>query len=169
MASPRLQVRNTRKEHWRELSLSGSLFAVLDSCFQRSVRKKATELGAGRAISLYQGGPEACFENAAPFLFHLDTNTFDWLGESLWNTPWGILIYADAGFQALRTHLRGFLRVTGTDRQQYLFRFYDPRILRAFLTSCNDAELAQFFGPVRGFGTNAADDVTLFRLGDGVN
>jgi hypothetical protein len=28
------------------------------------------------------------------------------------------------------------------------FRFYDPRVLRAYLTTCTDDEIRTFFGPV---------------------
>lgn len=29
------------------------------------------------------------------------------------------------------------------------FRFYDPRVLRAFLPACGGAELSELFGPAR--------------------
>jgi hypothetical protein len=83
---------------------------------------------------------------------------------SFWGTSWGILIRSDVGFGPLRAHLQKFLRVRGADQKQYLFRFYDPYILGPFLKSCNDAELAQFFGPVSGFGANEGQDVTLFSM-----
>ena len=159
-----LQTRQTQKENWRQLSTSGRLYAIVETCHQKMVRPKAQELGPDRAVSLFQGTAEAQFENAAPFFFRADEAVFDWIVDSFWGRPWGILLWSDGAFDATRVHLQKFLRVRGADRGQYLLRFYDPNILGPFLKSCNDSELAEFFGPITAFGANLGQEVTLFRF-----
>lgn len=52
----------------------------------------------------------------------------------------------------LARHFRKFtLAEFETDGRIVDFRFYDPAILRLWLTSCTDRELAAFFGPVLAF------------------
>lgn len=164
MASSNLEIRRTEKEQWRQLAAGGRLYAIVETCHQKGVREKAREVGPSRAMSLFQGTYEAQYENAAPFFFHTDEATFDWIAASFWSRPWGILIWSDAAFDPLRTHFHKFLRVKGVNQTEYLLRFYDPNILGPFLKSCNDAELAQFFGPVSAFGANEGEAVGFYRM-----
>ena len=41
--------------------------------------------------------------------------------------------------------------VKGADRKKYYFRFYDPRVLQAFLPACTPQEARAFFGPIDRF------------------
>ena len=41
--------------------------------------------------------------------------------------------------------------VYGPDLEPLYFRYYDPRVLRAWLPTCDPAQLAEFFGPVEFF------------------
>jgi hypothetical protein len=54
------------------------------------------------------------------------------------------------------------LRVETPERKVVNFRFYDPRVLRAFLPACDRMEIAEFFGPIRVFVIEAEE------LGDAV-
>jgi Domain of unknown function (DUF4123) len=60
----------------------------------------------------------------------------------------GILLETSADLQTLGKHLRTIFVVTDEEAQEYFFRFYDPRVLRAFLPTCTANELREFFGPV---------------------
>ncbi|MEZ4455202.1 MAG: DUF4123 domain-containing protein [Gemmatimonadales bacterium] len=62
----------------------------------------------------------------------------------------GVAIVSDAEPEALRTHFRRFLMVATEAGQTLYFRFYDPRVLRIFLPTCDAEQLATFFGPVDG-------------------
>jgi hypothetical protein len=160
-----LQTADSQIEQWKNLCASGHLYAVVDACDQPSVARMAAEAGPDRAVSLYRGSAEEQYASIAPYLFHTDEKTFDWIAGSLWKSPWGILVYCDTQLEALRAHLRRFITVKAPDQKKYLLRFYDPRILPPFLKSCNDAEVRDFFGPVRGFGATQGDAVRLLRLG----
>ena len=158
-----LESKSTQKAEWQQLAGSGRLFAVIDACNEPSVLKKANEVGPQRAVSLYRGSAEQRYAHVGPFLFQIDEPSFGWINESLWKSEWGIFAYADSQLEALRTHFRHFLKVKSTDQKEYLFRFYDPRILPPFLEACNESELDEFFGPVRGFGAKDGDAVRLLR------
>ena len=160
----KLQTVLTQKDDWKRESAARRLFAVIDSCNQPSVPKKIAELGPARAVSLYRGGAEEQYETVAPYLVHVDEPTFDWIDQQLWQSPWGIFASSEVALETLRTHFRHFLTVKGTDGKPYLFRFYDPRILPAFLGSCNRDELVKFFGPVRGYGAKKDEGLSLIRL-----
>ena len=43
--------------------------------------------------------------------------------------------------------------VMGPDGKELYFRFYDPRIIRTFLESSTESEVAEFFGPIIRFVT----------------
>jgi hypothetical protein len=60
----------------------------------------------------------------------------------------GVLLSSRVRFETLYQHLRQLFVVTDEEGQEYFFRYYDPRVLRAFLPTCTPAELAEFFGPV---------------------
>ncbi len=61
----------------------------------------------------------------------------------------GILLLSEAWPQAMREHLRSVMRVEDERGAEFFFRFYDPRVLRAFLPTCTGSEAKQFFGPIR--------------------
>jgi hypothetical protein len=164
VANPRLQTIRTQKDDWKRESASGRLYAVIDSCDEASVPKKVAEVGPERAVSLYRGGAEEQYAMVAPYLFKVDESVFDWIANQLWASPWGIFASAHATIETLRTHFRHFLTVKGADGKKYLFRFYDPRILPGFLTSCKEAELREFYGPVRAYGAKADNGVSLLRV-----
>ena len=48
-------------------------------------------------------------------------------------------------------HFRKFLLVTTEPDKEFFFRFYDPRVLRIFLPTCDVKQLREFFGPVEKF------------------
>ena len=91
----------------------------------------------------------------APYLVALqrDHRFTAWIVEQGWGCNWGIYAKADAklGFQYIRKHFRTFLKVEGPAGKSIYFRYYDPRVLRTYLPTCNDLELSQVFGPVQEY------------------
>ena len=125
------------------------LWAVLDGArsdrihdfLRRSRRAQACVL-AGRL--------HPALARAAPYLLRLeqpDMLTRELLAEC-WGEAWGILIASDRPLEELRRHLASLFRVRTEDGRSLVFRFYDPRVLRAYLPTCIPAELERFFGPV---------------------
>ncbi|MDX2148572.1 MAG: DUF4123 domain-containing protein [Planctomycetota bacterium] len=149
--------------------------AILDSARDAAAVAIARNLSP-RHQSLFDGAKGAEMALAAPHLFECDTAgniaklmlVLSGIGEC------GIL--ADIGqlpplearlstetddFTLVRRHFRRFLvvRRDATGESAY-FRYYDPRILRAFLPACTPTELKQFFGPVVSF--HVQDEVPGF-------
>lgn len=82
----------------------------------------------------------------------------------------GLLLESGVEFTLLRKHLRRFLFVLRErDRRRVYFRYYDPKVLRAFLPVCTPDELRRFFGPITAIHCQgeAAGEVVSFRLEDG--
>lgn len=113
---------------------AGTLYAVIDAA--RSERAlQLVEESIDPYASLYDGEQGRAFDDIAPYLVHLQSNS--WLLERLviegWMDAWGIYVESHANFDALRRHLRQFLMVDAEGESHRLFfRFYDPRVLRTF-------------------------------------
>jgi hypothetical protein len=127
------------------------LYAVIDACDELAVCAKATELGSERAVSLYRGDPEEVYWDIAPYLFRVDADLIRWVLEEFKDKPWGFFAVARASLEEMRRHFRRFLLVKSPQGDGWYFRFYDPRVLQAFLASCREDELGAFFGPIQAF------------------
>jgi hypothetical protein len=99
-------------------------------------------------------------------LVRLNLTLMTWIRETLWDSPWGILVESDLDLTELRRHLRRFLLVEDPQGQTRYFRFYDPRVLRTFLLTCSHMELDEFFGPVTAYVVRGPqlDQFTRFAL-----
>ena len=111
---------------------------------------------------LFAGELPDALEQAAPYLVQLtaeDAYT-DYLAANLGNSL-GVFLQCDAAIQSVRHHLRKLLTVRDPRGAKLLFRFYDPRVLRVFLPTCDSSELGQMYGPVK---TYWAEDTTPNKL-----
>jgi hypothetical protein len=97
---------------------------------------------------LFAGELSPELERAAPHLVQISPR--DSVSESLlgqgWGRAWGIFVQSDDSVRTLRRHLRTLLRVRDEAGRYLLFRYYDPRVLRAYLPTCIDRELKMLFG-----------------------
>lgn len=101
---------------------------------------------------LYSGKLPRALEMVAPHLVELSPKNRligRWLDEG-WGQSWGVLLKIDDAAN-LRHHLRKFLKVEDEDGRRLLFRYYDPRVLRAYLPTCTPVELKQLFGRISSF------------------
>lgn len=138
---------------WFERNAEGDAwFAVLDAA--RSPRVLASVVSSGaRHQSLYEGWKAQELAEVAPYLVALSSTSPLWdvlLGEAR-GDAWGVFARSAVSFEDLRRHLRRFLRVRAEDGRKMLFRWYDPRVLRAYLPTCTDEERATFLGPIAAF------------------
>ena len=102
---------------------------------------------------LYAGELEPDVEACAPHLVALSPEHpfTQWLLSELPGKPWGILLRSTAKLRQLRKHFRGFLMVKNEKGENLYFRYYDPRVIRVFLPTCDDEQFRQFFGPVSSY------------------
>jgi Domain of unknown function (DUF4123) len=122
-------------------------------------------------ICLYRGELEPDIAEVAPYLVRMEPQSAftDWLLARGWGNHWGVFAVSRADLTAMRHHFRRFLTVHGSEGTPMLFRYYDPRVLRVYLPTCNSQELGSFFGPVLNYTMegNAAVKLIQFRLDQG--
>jgi len=125
---------------------------LLDAARMQTQMVAAKALNANN-VSLYKGRSEETLVDVAPFLFTFNNqNSFgQWYYENGWGNAWGLLLKTEIAFEDVQRHFRKFLLVKTEDDIELYFRFYDPRVLRIFLPTCNSNQLKEFFGPISYF------------------
>ena len=91
--------------------------------------------------------------SVAPYLFDCGSNNRlnDWVIENGWGEAWGLIIETKDSLAKLCRHLRKFIQVEAENGEEFYFRFYDPRVLKIFLPTCDRNQILEFFGPVKYF------------------
>ena len=142
-----------------------SLFALLDAARDPAIYQAIRYSGFEHQC-LFTGQLSADLQAASPYLLRIvpDTLTFPKLLEQGWGRSWGLFLAARAGIFTVRRHLRTLLEVRTQDRQKLFFRYYDPRVLRLFLPTCDAAQLNRFFGPIHRFDMETPDGSQLLRF-----
>jgi hypothetical protein len=64
-------------------------------------------------------------------------------------------------------HFRRLVRVVDEAGTVMLFRFYDPRVLRAFIPTCTAEQRAELFGPARRLVMEGPDGAALVFATEG--
>lgn len=145
-----------------------SVFAILDAARNKAIYPAVKTSGLPYTC-LYTGKlPEVLLE-AAPYLVKLEKGspfTEQLLSEG-WGDHWGIFVLANSTLEELRRHFKRLLRVKDPEGKTLIFRFYDPRVLRVFLPTCESGELAMMFGPALMFVQpgEAGEVLSFFRDG----
>ena len=110
-------------------------------------------------------------EEVAPYLIRLLPKTAftDWVLRDGWGKHWGIFAHSREPLEEMRKHFRSLVTVYDEDGAPMIFRFYDPRVMRAFLPTCRAAELEVFFGGISNYFAESDDRKSLhdFSLQDG--
>lgn len=117
-------------------------------------------------ICLYRGELEPDLAQAAPYLVKLEAQSpFTEFVLSGWDKHWGIFFWSKEEIRVLRQHFRKFMMVNGPDGKPLYFRYYDPRVLRAYLPTCNVDDIAAVFGShVMRFFTEAEQPGAMMRF-----
>lgn len=164
--SPFLEYQDRLFGELGEELMAGNVYAVLDPGGSEEFLSRVLDLPPDRARCLYV---KAAFQEhwaIAPYLVQLDASMVSWLVERVWQEPWGILARSIQQFDDLYRHFRRFMLVKDGEGKPLLFRFYDPRVLRAFLPTWDRRQLERFYGPISEFGYKRAPaaSLTLVRL-----
>ena len=127
-------------------------FLLLDAARLKQNLDEAKALNP-TCISLYNGEMESQLQNAFPFLFSFEENAefANWYFKNGWGQSWGVILYSEYEMQKTADHLKKHILINTENGKEYFFRFYDPRVLRVFLPTCNAKQLKEFFGPVEQF------------------
>jgi hypothetical protein len=142
-----------------------SVYGVLDGASVPGLLERLA--GAKEEYAcLYRGELGQDLAEAAPYLIKLRRQSplTEWMLSEGWGQHWGIFASSPLGLEALRRHFRGFLRVKNPQGKILYFRYYDPRVLRAYLPTCNRAETRTVFGPVTRYLVEAAEPGTAIEF-----
>jgi hypothetical protein len=146
-------------------------FAVLDGASVPTLLQSLAE-HEPEYVCLYRGELAPDVAEVAPYLVQLEPETdfTRWVISEGWGKHWGIFGASTSDLRTLRHHFRTFLTVYDSDGRPMLFRYYDPRVLRTYLPTCNSGELTTVFGPVQRYLVESEDAkaVTSFRVVDGL-
>ncbi|HEX9513134.1 MAG TPA: DUF4123 domain-containing protein [Puia sp.] len=120
--------------------------------------------------SLFKDTKDEALIDVAPWVFQVDND----LGKKLidetdLSMQFTLLVESNADINALSAHLRKFIYQT-IDGREYFFRFYDSRVLKKFLPTCDKDQVLEFFGPVMQFiaGGDTREEAIRFRHDSGV-
>ncbi len=140
-------------------------YAILDGA---SVSDLLPQLDKTRPefICLYRGELKPDLAMAAPYLVKLEPESefANWVLSAGWGKHWGVFAISPADLTAIRQHFRKFLTVHNEAGKPLIFRYYDPRVMRTFLPTCEPGELADFFGPVEGFVMEGEDPAKMLQF-----
>ena len=147
-----------------------NVYAVLDGA---SVHGLPAMLQKHRPESycLYREDLTPDIAEVAPYVVTLEAGTefAEWVLAKGWGKHWGVFALSERDGRTMRQHFRKFVKVESPEGKPLYFRFYDPRVLRTFLPTCNAAELAELFGPVACYVMEGEEAATVlrFELADG--
>lgn len=143
----------------------GELHVILDGARDDRVHFLTRE-SAGSWEYLEDGIIEPSYRVCAPRLIaleHWPQASIARLLDEGWGRSWGVFVRSHRNFRTLLEHLRALHTARLPSGQIVQFRFYDPRVLRAYLPTCTADELAQVFGPIHEIVLESEDPATALR------
>jgi len=155
------------------------LYAVVDAARDPSLPQL---LGAPalRSQPLFASEPAGGPAGHAPYLVELgqasslseraDAHAFlETFLLSGWGKSWGISLTSLSSFDDLAVHFRGFVLAQTQGERPFHLRLYDPRVLRAFLPTCEPQEFAAIFGPVVSYLIESERPDTMLAISQGAD
>ena len=142
-----------------------NVFAVLDGASIPDLLQRLYEQQP-QHVCLYRGELEPDMAEVAPYLVRLekDSDFTDWLIEKGWGEHWGIFALSRESLSAMRRHFRAILVVYTPENKPVYFRYYDPRVMRVYLPTCNVEDLSKVFGSVDHYLLEDEDSKTALRF-----
>jgi hypothetical protein len=141
-----------------KINLENNSYFVIDRARTGSYMDDVYEFNLSISC-LYKGRSEENLADYAPYLIEITDEpiALEWILKKSNNDHWGIFISTKLKFEKLYRHLRKFLIVQDENDEELYFRFYDPRVLRMFIPTCDRAQLSEFFGEIDYFITQDED------------
>lgn len=141
------------------------LYGVVDAAQCVDLAYEAKVLFGKEIRSLFLTEVQTPLWDVAPYLVPIDPDSGyleNWARR--WGSNAGILLVSAADEDALCAHLRSIFVVADEEGQEYFFRFYDPRVLRAFLPTCSEDQMDELFGSIETFVVECAEGDGMFRF-----
>ncbi len=139
-------------EYPKEWGDCSHLYVVVDAARHKNIYPM---LMASKAefTCLYNGEIPLQLARVAPYLvkFSGQSPLLQTLFQEGMFDSWGIFFISYATSKELKRHFQSLLKVRTEEGKVLYFRFYDPRVMRAYLPTCTKEELTSVFGPVKSF------------------
>jgi len=141
-----------------------NVYAILDGASVPDIVSNLA-LFEAESICLYRGKLDPELEQTAPYLVLLtaESELTDWVLSGI-GQHWGIFAISKSNIREMRKHFRTFLMVYDPEGEPIYFRYYDPRVLRVFLPTCDEGEKEQLFGPVESYFAESEDGTSLISF-----
>lgn len=109
-----------------------SLYAVLDAAVLDGLLLPLSEMDRRQSFCLLRGEITPDVAHVAPYLCRLqeDAALVEWL-EARLGLAWGYVVESSLAPDQLHLHLRPFTETRGPQGEEWVFRFWDPRVLRS--------------------------------------
>jgi hypothetical protein len=148
-----------------------TLHALVDAAQDPAIYPRLRRAGRDAVIlPLFDGQTARELATVAPYLVRLDPDSplAQWLIETPRDRACALYVWSTVSTEALRAHFRRLTKVRTERGGTVFFRFYDPRVLRALLQTCDGGQLGEIFGPVEMFviETDAGSFETLTLAGE---
>lgn len=145
------------------------VYAVLDGAAIPELLEKFQEYQI-EPVCLYRGDLIPALAKAAPYqvLLERESAFTHWLFQQGWGRHWGIFAVGGGDWRAMREHLCALTVAYSPGQQPLYFRYYDPRVLRVYLPTCDTDELWALFGPItRLLCEDEGGQVLSYRIASG--
>lgn len=138
------------------------VYAVLDAARDPGVLKLISRVGGAEPLF---AEPELA--DVSPYVVAIASAQLARVVGAMWSKSWGVFATSSYPLPAVHGHLRR-LSTAQTPAGERMFRFYDPRILRAIAPVCTNDELDELLGPLDRFivearSPTAAVEITRLR------
>ena len=138
------------------------VFAVLDGAVIPELRMKLYEMKPVHHC-LLSGELEPDMAEVAPYMVRLLPGTpfTEWLLKECWGKNWGVFAQNRETVLEMRKHFSSLMTVYDEAGQPMMFRYYDPRVFRKFLPTCQPNEIKTLFGKIDTFLVESEDKGSL--------
>lgn len=151
--STEIEINSIIEELWKTNpeDKTPTVYAILDGARDRRIEPLINNSQLEQAC-LYEGKLTYELKRSAPHIIKLEkdnaiTRKIIKLG---WGNSWGIFAttYNTSNLSAIKLNCKKIAFVHDENNRKLLFRYYDPRISRVYLPTCNESEANQVFGSV---------------------
>ncbi|MBU8898347.1 DUF4123 domain-containing protein [Corallococcus sp. M34] len=166
MSEARVQVEAIIEALWQPLDprAPSEVYAILDAARDPGILPFVVGKGV-RHECLYEGPVPRELLDVAPYLVPLQRESpfTRELLERAWGQSWGLFLMTSEDVPTVRRHLRRFLKVKDEQGRRLYFRYYDPRVMRVYLPTCNEDEREFIFGPLQAWSMEGPGGTALLR------